>query len=122
EVSYAPDISLCEGIDYGSTPSAESVERARAAYERLRAENTAVIQGKDLAGRLPQVTDTAFPGTPGAPPDEAACQQIYASAASDGASFTSIVSLDLAAETPAPPTVATILSGAGAVYASADAL
>jgi hypothetical protein len=122
ELSYEPEEWLCEGVDYGSLPSAGAIDRARTAYERLRAQNTAVIRDKDLHGRLPRLDDSAFPGTPGSPTDEATCTRMYASASADGASFTSIVSLDLSAATPVPATAATILSSAGAVYASAGAL
>jgi hypothetical protein len=121
ELSYVPEESICDGVGSGDMPSSEQVERARTAYERLRAQNAAVIRDKDLHDRLPRFTDTAFAG-PGSSQDEAACQRMYASVAADGASFTSIVSLDLAAGTPEPANVATILSSAGAVYASADAL
>jgi uncharacterized secreted protein with C-terminal beta-propeller domain len=48
------------------------------------------------------------------------CSSFYASQLVDGSSYTSIISFDL--ETAAPPATATIVSSAGAVYASADAL
>src|SRR5262249_12926738 len=48
------------------------------------------------------------------------CSSLYASSIADGASFTSIVSIDL--DHPGPVKTSTIVSRSGAIYASADAL
>src|SRR5205823_1532900 len=69
----------------------------------------------DLA--LPTVTDSAGLTADGA---DGSCSALLASSIADGTAFTSLVSIDL--DHPGPVKTATIVSRAGAIYASTDAL
>jgi uncharacterized secreted protein with C-terminal beta-propeller domain len=107
---------LCES-DFGPTPPLAAIWRAEAMAAELRAANRRAIRSADLGGVIPTLSDSLDPG---AGAGAAACSSLYASAVKDGSSFTTIISVDLA--TSAPLTAASIVSRAGAVYASSEAL
>ncbi len=109
-----PDQDLC-GY-YGDRPPLAMRLAARSAYEELRARNLAKIQEQAVNALLPWVIDSAE----ATPPEGPSCTDLYASSIADGTAYTSIVSVDM--EHPGPVKAATIISRAGAVYASADAL
>ncbi len=88
------------------------------AYEDLRAKNRQIIVNADISGALPSITD-AHGGSQSSV--LAQCGGFYRSSQSDGASFTSVVSIDMQQDGVAP-TASTIVSRAGAVYASAASL
>ncbi len=114
-LQYSPT-SLGNGLGYGlgCGMSDDQLVDALAAFERLRTENARIIQQTPLTGVLPSVTDSA-----GASP-VADCQNYYRAALGDGGEILSIVSLDMSQEKPA--NAASVLSRAGAVYASASSL
>ncbi len=80
-----------------------------AAYDQLLAANESVIANTHYA--MPAIMDTG---------EGVGSSVLYKSAMTDGADFTTLVSIDLAANGSLKST--TILSGPGAVYASHDAL
>ena len=82
--------------------------------EALRMSNALTILQKPLATALPSIKDTA-----GASPVDD-CKNYYKAMLGDGAEVLSIVSLDMTKEEPA--NAASVLSRAGAVYASAGSL
>jgi hypothetical protein len=97
--------------------------RARLAFDAMRARNHARIDGTDLGGVVPVIGDSAGAaegGLAGAGTNEQVCAGLYASPLDDGAAFTTVMSLDLAQTVPM--STATVVSRAGAVYASANAL
>ena len=125
ELGSSVGVDLCgyqSGSSYSPTPvqpPPAAVAKAHAAYEALRAKNRAIILGKDLSGVLPRVADSA--GGAAALGDPAAlCRGLYRAQLLDGASFTTLVSMDLT--DAVAPTTATIVSSPGAVYASDRAL
>jgi beta propeller domain-containing protein len=124
ELEYWPDVDLCASassapITLGGSPSFAALDQARLAYESLRAKNRKIILTKDIGAILPRLADDAFGGTTLG--DEAQlCTSLYRASLADGASFTTLVSVDLAATAPAHTT--SIVSSPGAVYASEDAL
>lgn len=104
---------------YGDPPSDEQMAKAKIAYEALRAKNTTLIQTKDLSSALPSIADSANnAGVLGTP--EQLCSGVYRSQLLDGASFTTVVSVDMSATDPV--NTATILSSPGAVYAGESSL
>jgi hypothetical protein len=114
DLDYYPDVSLC---DYSSTkPGIGEILRAKNAYEQLREQNRQRILDTDISLSLPSVVDSAESVEATGP----SCESLYASSMHDGGAYTSIVSVDMT--NPGPVKTATIISRAGAVYASADAL
>ncbi len=104
--------------DYDTAkPSFLHVVFAARAFELLRETNKKQIEDTDLTVRLPTVVDRS-----GLTPadDPGTCSSLWASSIADGTAFTSVVSIDL--DHPGPVKTATIVSRAGAVYASPDAL
>jgi hypothetical protein len=114
EVSYNIDGDLCGYT--GTTPPLSMVFRARQQYEELRSLNTQRILATTFEAQLPSVVDTL--GV--AELEGASCASMFASPVHDGTAFTSIVSVDMLH--PGPVKAATIISRAGAVYASSEAL
>jgi hypothetical protein len=118
ELSYHPTENLCsppstspiwwagQPPQNGVTPDA--IARARAAYEALRAKNREIILGKDLSNALPTIDGVR------------ACTGLYRAQLLDGASFTSVVSLDIAGDSPLSS--ASVVSSPGVVYSSDEAL
>ena len=102
-----------------SAPPFETVAKASAAYEALRVKNRQIILGKDLSGILPRLGDDAFGGSTIAGGTEV-CDGLFRAQLLDGASFTTVVSVDMSATQPAK--TVSIVSSPGAVYASEDAL
>jgi Beta propeller domain len=92
------------------------------AYEKLRAENTKIIQQTTLKDWLPSVDDTIVKGASAGTTSKllAGCKGFYRSSLSDGGEFTTLLALDMDRETPASSS--TIVSRPGAVYASGKAL
>jgi hypothetical protein len=128
ELRYWPKEDLCdyqalpEPLAFvfgqrGNLPPPDAVAKAIAAFEALRESNRQIILGKDLSGLLPRLADSAF----AAPPvGDTLCNGLYRAQLLDGASFTTVVSLEMAGVSPA--TTASIVSSPGAVYASERAL
>ena len=116
-VDTSLDWSLCSTDFAGQVPPMVAVWRAEAAIEDMREANRNAIMAADLSAMIPTLTDSLDAGPGG---DAAVCSSLYASAVKDGASFTTIISVDLA--TSEPLEAASIVSSAGAVYASSDAL
>lgn len=119
ELQYYPQGNLCDyqwlpGI---SKPPIWATQKAREAYEKLRAANRKIILEKPLTEILPSAKDSLN----GAGLDASAlCTGLYRSPLLDGGSFTTLVSLDMTKDEPF--TSASVLSRPGAVYASGDAL
>jgi uncharacterized secreted protein with C-terminal beta-propeller domain len=114
DLDYYPDTNLC---DYSSEkPGLAAILRAQSAYDQLREQNRQRILATDVSVHLPTVVDSAETTES----TGATCDSLYASAMHDGSSYTSIVSVDMTH--PGPVKTATVISRAGAVYASADAL
>ncbi|MBI4705618.1 MAG: beta-propeller domain-containing protein [Deltaproteobacteria bacterium] len=107
DLQYYPNMPYC-GQDL-------SEWQIYAAFENLRAHNTAIIQGTDLKGWLPSIVDSAGGGNA-----LASCQGFYNSPLGDGSGFITVLSLDMGAD--AGLSTSTILSRPGAAYASAEAL
>ena len=85
------------------------------AIAKLDADNVKIIRSADLAKLAPQVSDSV--AQPAAARD---CRGYHVPSAGTGASFTSVLSLDMTRE--APPTRTTIVGRPGAVYVSEDGL
>jgi Beta propeller domain len=115
DLNYYPDVEMCGA--YGLPPTALDRDRVRNAYEALRRENIAKIEATPVEVLLPTITDSAGAADVASGPS---CSDLYASSIADGTAYTSIVSVDL--QHPGPVKAATIISRAGAVYASPDAL
>lgn len=117
EMSYDTGVELCGYSAWSTKPTPYYVMRARQAYENLRAANQKVIENTDLDQKLPSIADSA-----GLTDIESSgsCSSLYRSSITDGAAFTSIVSVDI--DHPGPVKASTIVSRSGAIYASADAL
>jgi len=109
-LDYYPDIDLC------NTSPALDYLRVSAAFSELRNHNRELIENTDLELALPSVTDSSGL-TPDAGDD---CSSLLASSIADGTGFTSLVSIDL--DHPGPVKTATVISRAGAIYASDSAL
>lgn len=107
--------SAIAGFGLETSPSglgAEPTEdELNAAYDALIAKNAAAIDAIDVGDMLPRWTDSA-----GRAPETT----LFQSSIPDGSAFTSVLSVDLAAD-PALK-VASVLSRPGWVYASANAL
>lgn len=114
DLDYYPQADLCSYS--GDKPSIGDILRAQAAYDQLREQNHQRILETDVSVNLPSVVDTAEAVESTGP----SCESLYASSMHDGGAYTSIVSVDMTH--PGPVKTATIISRAGAVYASADAL
>jgi len=109
----SPRVS-CEGaaMTYG-----EYVAKVKVDLAKVRLENEALIQATPVRELFPWVLDDLG----GAPADVlAGCGGAFRSATPDGASFTTLLSLDMV--NPGAPRAASVLSKAGAVYASGTAL
>jgi uncharacterized secreted protein with C-terminal beta-propeller domain len=114
DLDYYPETDLC---DYTTAkPGIGAILRAQSVYEELRERNRQRIMDTDVAVNLPSVVDTAGAVETTGP----SCESLYASSMHDGGAYKSIVSVDMTH--PGPVKTATIISRAGAVYASADAL
>ena len=111
---YPEDADLCGYNSLVDQPPMSYRIAARRAFERLRADNRRIIEATDVTAILPVIVDSLHAT------DTAACTSMYASQVTDGAAFMTLASLDLTAT--APVTSSTIVSRAGAVYASSDAL
>jgi hypothetical protein len=103
-----------DDLDWCAESPSELLVRAR--FAELRKKNEQLIRATDVLGRLPQVKDSLD----GSSSLLASCQGFYATAVRQGASFTTLVSLDMSAD--AAPTLASVVSRPGAVYASGSAL
>jgi hypothetical protein len=112
-LEYFPDdAGLC---DYQlDTPPLSYRARAKRAFDELRRRNREIIEATDVTSILPVINDSAHET------DTSACTSMYASQVTDGAAFLTVASLDLTQSEPI--TSSTIVSRAGAVYASSDAL
>ena len=88
-------------------------KNATAAFEKLRKQNTELIESKPLVDVLPTLREA------GVVPTDPACDTIYR-AADGGSAFTSLLSFDLTSSDA--PTTRTIISRPGAVYASPETL
>jgi hypothetical protein len=118
ELTYSPSENLCDPPStspiwwYQPSPqgavSQAALQRARAAYEALREKNRQIILSKDLSNALPTID-----GQP-------TCGGLYRAQLLDGASFTSVVSLDISGA--GPVVSASVVSSPGVVYASEGAL
>jgi hypothetical protein len=110
------DQNLCE---YQPTllglPPFQAKQRAHAVFERMREANRDIIEATDVTSILPVIVDSLSDQT-----DTSACTSMYASTVTDGAAFMTLASLDLT--TTEPVVASTIVSRAGAVYASDAAL
>lgn len=104
-----PNIQIC-----GDPKQLPPLEDTLAALEQARTRNTTIIQNTELEGMLPEVSEAGRSYTRGN------CDDVYAEALPTGNAFTTLMSLDMTGD--AAPAVSTIISKAGAVYASADAL
>jgi hypothetical protein len=130
EVQTYVSVDLCDyqaadptgGFSYSPTPlmpPSSAVAKAHGAFEALREKNRQIILNKNLAGVLPSMADSiSGPNALSAP--SPLVSGFYRAQLLDGASFTTLLSLDMSADTA--PTTATIVSSPGAVYASAEAL
>ena len=103
-----PRIEVC-----GDPKEAPTRDEKFAELENARTRNTAIIQNTDLEGMLPEVSEAGRSFTTG-------CGDVYAETLPTGNAFTTLMSLDMTGD--AAPAVSTIISKAGAVYASSDAL
>lgn len=112
-LSFFPeDAGLC---DFQSdAPPLNYRARAKHAFDELRRRNREIIEATDVTSILPVINDSAHAT------DTSACTSMYASQVTDGAAFLTVVSLDMTRNEPIASS--TIVSRAGAVYASADAL
>ena len=117
EMKYHPEAELCGYKRLSELPTPYYRRLARQAYEQLRAYNRKIINDTDLDTSLPHIVDSA-----GLAETESSgsCTSLYRSSITDGAAFTSIVSVDL--EHRGPVKTSTIVSRSGAIYASTDAL
>ena len=114
-LSYFPeDANLCDFPRELAGPPLSYRARARRLFADLRARNREIIESTDVTAILPVINDSAHET------DTSACTSMYASQQTDGAAFLTVASLDLTQSTPLRSS--TIVSRAGAVYASADAL
>jgi uncharacterized secreted protein with C-terminal beta-propeller domain len=113
-LQFYPEEPLC---DYQptliNTPPLAARRRAIAAFEQLRRTNRDIIENTDITAILPVIVDSASESTE-------TCTSLYASQVTDGSAFMTIASLDITENTPIVSS--TIVSRAGAVYASAEAL
>ena len=94
----------------------------RFAFAQLAEANTKIITETPVSDLLPTFTDTTVDGDRryAGPNLLGTCQGFYKPDRTNGTSFTSVLSLDL--DRSAAPTLSTIVSRPGAVYASASAL
>lgn len=88
----------------------------RWAFEDLRRKNRELIEQSELDLFLPAADDSVAGELGGR------CDQFYGADVGDGAAFTSVLSLDLAASPDVAPSFTSIVSRPGAVYGSASAL
>lgn len=112
------DGGACTGTDAsgGQEVAAGDGDRAKRLYAALERTNLAAIDAAPIAELMGSVSDT-LAGRDAVSRD--ACQGFYDSPLADGTSLLSLVSLDL--ESGDAPQISTIISPAGATYASADA-
>ncbi|MDB4993939.1 MAG: putative lipoprotein [Myxococcaceae bacterium] len=113
-VSYQP-----EGVDLCGTSTATTLQTQNvlAAYAALRAKNRNIIQTADLSSQLPTIEDTANGASTQLLQQ---CGGFYKTSQSDGASFTTVHSVDMVNGGPA--VTSTVVSRPGAVYASGERL
>jgi uncharacterized secreted protein with C-terminal beta-propeller domain len=114
QLSYTPEgVDLCTPL--GLPPAWHERDKVRAAFEDVRRADIDKIRSTPIDVLLPTIKDSL--GTVDAAPT---CSDLYASSIADGTAYTSIVSVDMV--DPGPVKAATIISRAGAVYSSSDAL
>jgi hypothetical protein len=114
-LDYFPqDADLCDFSYELDAPPLTYRARAKRAFDDLRERNREIIEATDITAILPVVNDSAHET------DTSACTSMYASQVTDGAAFLSVASLDLTQNSPVA--LSTIVSRAGAVYASSDSL
>jgi hypothetical protein len=116
-VVVTPELAF-PGVSYNLPTAACGTMRPQAEVdaqvEELRKKNAEIIANTSLDSFLPAVRED------GVDYAENDCDSLYRELAPTGMSFTTLVSIDMAAAEA--PAVATIISKPGAVYASADAL
>ena len=116
-VLVSPELAF-QGLSYSGAyfgcGDAKSLDTAIEQLEAQRRRNAQVIEQADLGDLLPKVTED------GESIAAASCQNMYIETEPSGAAFTSLVSLDMTQDNA--PAVSTIISKAGAVYASEGAL
>ena len=117
-VMVTPEVRFT-GLSYGvpGPPScgvAITRQESDAQYEVLRQRNTDIIQNTPLRQLIPSVSED------GADYSDEICGAMYRESSRTGTAFTSVVSLDMVDD--GRPTVSTIVSKPGAVYASGEAL
>lgn len=119
ELQYYPQSNLCDYVSIPglSQPPIWAVQKARAAYEKLRDENRQIILTKDLSKILPSAVDSLGGGSLDT---NALCSGLYRSPLLDGSSFTTLLSFDMTKQEPLHS--ASVLSRSGAVYASGESL
>ena len=98
----------CDNIQDKALQRASAI----AAWEKLRAKNLELIARADVMKNLPQVTENGASAL-------AACSGYFRPSVAEGATLTSLVSLDIAG---GAPTIATVVSDPGVVYASETGL
>lgn len=115
------------GVDYYSSNyyscySSLSDSSIKAAFAKLRAENTRIINETPLKNLVPTITDTLHQnGTPVTSDNILGqCSGFYRASVLQGNGFITLLSLDLTREDPV--STSTIISGPGAAFASATAL
>ena len=112
DLASYPDFSNVQSSCSGPNKMIAKMQR-RAAWEKLRSDNLAKIAKADVLAMLPTATENGAPAAP-------ACSGYFRPSLGESTSFTSIVSLDMAAG--GAPTTATVVSDPGVVYASATGL
>jgi hypothetical protein len=114
--AWPPEVTPCNG----SMSDAQIID----AFERLRARNLRMLEQADNSLALPSVTDVVYDPQTGTSSTSnnllASCPGFYRESGPAGFSFTTVLSIDMA-KTSAP-SLATIFSRAGAVYASGQSL
>jgi hypothetical protein len=105
-----------------SEPMALTERRVTAIFEKLKADNTRLIEAADFSQYLPTIKDTRYVNGNPVVIDNvlAGCRGFYISQSPEGRSFLSLVSLTLDALDPLAAT--TILGKPGAIYASKESL
>lgn len=96
---------------YTNVPDGATEADINAAYDALQKDNDTRIDGIEASSVLPTFEDSASGSSQ---------RLLYQSALPDGTSLTSVMSLDLGADSSVG--IASVISRAGAVFASADAI
>jgi hypothetical protein len=114
--TWATEITPCGGTS--------SDAQITAAFERLRARNLRALEQTDYNPALPTVTDIVHDPQQGTSSNSSnllgSCPGFYRESGPAGYAFTTVLSIDLSRQSP--PSLATIFSRAGAVYASGQSL